>query len=63
MDGTVVFIVVKPVTGQWNGPMRLPVLPNDYRPEYSPWHCIANIQLTKKFNKGIEVYGGYQKPV
>ncbi len=46
------------LTGQWNGPMRLPVLPNDYRPEYSPWHCIANIQLTKKFNKGIEVYGG-----
>lgn len=46
------------LTGQWNGPMRLPVLPNDYRPEYSPWFCIANIQLTKKFDSGIEVYGG-----
>ena len=45
-------------TGKINGPMRLPVLPNDYRPEYSPWYCIANIQLTKKFNKGIEIYGG-----
>lgn len=46
------------LTGKWNGPMRLPVLPNDYRPEYSPWFCIANIQVTKKFNKNLEVYGG-----
>lgn len=46
------------VTGKWNGPMRLPVLPNDYRPEYSPTYCIANIQLTKKFRRGFEVYGG-----
>lgn len=45
-------------TGKWTGPMRLPVLPNDYRPEYSPWFCIANIQLTKKFGNGIELYGG-----
>ena len=45
-------------TGNWNGSMRLPILPNDYRPEYSPWFCIANIQLTKKFNNGIEIYGG-----
>ncbi len=45
-------------TGQWNGPMRLPVLPDDYRPEYSPWFCIANLQLTKKFNNGMELYGG-----
>lgn len=46
------------LTGQWNGPMRLPILPDDYRPGYSPWFCIANIQLTKKFNNGIEIYGG-----
>jgi outer membrane receptor for ferrienterochelin and colicins len=45
-------------TGQFNGPMRLPLQPEDYRPEYSPWFCIANIQLTKKFRKGFEVYGG-----
>lgn len=44
--------------GQWNGPMRLPVLPNDYRPEYSPWHCLMNIQATKKFKFGLEIYGG-----
>ncbi|SJZ68114.1 TonB-dependent receptor [Sediminibacterium ginsengisoli] len=46
------------LTGKWSGPMRLPVLPDDYRPAYSPWFCIANIQLTKKFGNGIELYGG-----
>lgn len=46
------------LTGKWNGPMRLPVLPNDYRPEYSPTYCIANIQVSKKMKKGLEVYGG-----
>lgn len=46
------------LTGKWSGPMRLPVLPNDYRPEYSPWFTVANLQLTKKFGKGMELYGG-----
>jgi len=46
------------LTGNWYGPMRLPILPNDYRPEYSPWFCIANAQLTKKFQYGLEFYGG-----
>ncbi len=46
------------VTGKVNGPMRLPVLPNDYRPEYSPWYCIANVQLTYKRKSGLEFYGG-----
>ena len=45
-------------TGTYTGPMRLPVQPNDYRPEYSPWFTIANIQLTKKFSNGLEIYGG-----
>ncbi|MCW5909090.1 MAG: TonB-dependent receptor [Chitinophagales bacterium] len=44
--------------GQWSGPMRLPVLPNDFRPKYSPWHCLMNIQATKKFNFGLEIYAG-----
>ncbi|MEO6137009.1 MAG: TonB-dependent receptor, partial [Ginsengibacter sp.] len=30
----------------------------DYRPEYSPTFCIANIQITKKWSNGIELYGG-----
>lgn len=46
------------VTGNWYGPMRLPILPNDYRPEYSPWFCITNVQFTKKFNYGLEIYTG-----
>lgn len=46
------------VTGKWDGSMRLPVLPNDYRPEYSPWFCIANLQLTKQLKSGITFYGG-----
>lgn len=50
--------VIIDFTGQWNGPMRLPIEPNDYRDENSPWFCIANIQVTKKFDNGIEVYGG-----
>lgn len=45
-------------TGQWNGPMRLPILPNDFRPEYSPWFCIANIQVTKNLDNGLTFYGG-----
>ncbi|MDV6168864.1 TonB-dependent receptor [Flavobacterium sp. DG1-102-2] len=45
-------------TGNWYGPMRLPILPNDYRPEYSPWFCTANIQFTKKFDYGLEIYCG-----
>lgn len=46
------------LTAKWNGPMRLPVLPDDYRSEYSPLYAIANIQVTKKLNKRIEIYGG-----
>lgn len=46
------------LTGNWNGPMRLPILPDDYRPEYSPWFSIMNLQVTKKLMNGIEIYGG-----
>ncbi len=46
------------LTGKWTGPMRLPILPNDYRPEYSPPFLIANVQLTQKIAKGLELYGG-----
>lgn len=46
------------LTGNWNGPMRLPVVPHDYRPAYSPWYLIANVQLTKKFKNGMEIYAG-----
>jgi outer membrane receptor for ferrienterochelin and colicins len=46
------------LTGRVNGPMYLPVVPDDYRPEKSPWFTIMNFQLTKTFNNGIELYGG-----
>jgi len=46
-------------TGNLYGPMRLPLLsPLDPRREYSPVWSIQNIQLTKKFKKGWELYGG-----
>lgn len=45
------------LTGTWYGKMRLPVLPNDFRPAYSKFHLLANVQVTKTF-KNIEVYGG-----
>lgn len=46
------------LTGQWNGPMRLPVLPGDYRPEYSPWYLLMNLQITKKWTNGMELFAG-----
>jgi outer membrane receptor for ferrienterochelin and colicins len=46
------------LSGRWCGPMRLPILPNDYRPEYSRWFLLANIQITYKTAKGPELYGG-----
>lgn len=45
-------------TGTFNSPMHLPVLPNDPRPELSPWFSIHNLQATKKLKHGIELYAG-----
>ena len=43
---------------QVNGysPMRLPVLPNDYRDEYSNWYFIHQIQGNYEINKQWEVF-------
>ncbi|MBA3662681.1 MAG: TonB-dependent receptor [Bacteroidetes bacterium] len=46
------------LTGNWYGPQRLPILPKDYRPEFSPWFCLLNLQITKAFKKDLEIYGG-----
>jgi outer membrane receptor for ferrienterochelin and colicins len=46
------------LTGRVNGPMYLPVVPNDYRPEKSPWYTIMNFQISKQFMNGLEMYGG-----
>lgn len=45
-------------TGNLNGPMHLPTVPDDYRPERSPWFSIHNVQITKQFKSGLEVYAG-----
>lgn len=46
------------LTGKVFGPQRLPIVPNDFRPEYSPWFTLANLQLTQRIGKKIEVYAG-----
>lgn len=46
------------LTGNWTGPMRLPVQHADPRPGYSPWYAILNLQVTRKLGSGFEVYGG-----
>src|SRR5690606_27709541 len=43
-------------TGRLYGPMHLPVLENDFRPEKSPWFSQDNLQATKKLKHGLEVY-------
>jgi outer membrane receptor for ferrienterochelin and colicins len=46
-------------TGNVYGPMELPTLgPLDERPDRSPWFSTQNIQLTKTFRNGMEIYGG-----
>ena len=36
------------LTGKLTGPMYLPVVPNDYRPQKSPWFAIMNVQVTRR---------------
>ncbi len=50
--------LVADLTGRWYGSMRLPILPDDYRLEYSPAYLLANIQLTYRATKSVEIYGG-----
>lgn len=45
-------------TGQFYGPMRLTIVENDFRPEYSPWYTIANIKVAKKLSNNLELYAG-----
>ncbi|GGB92828.1 TonB-dependent receptor [Dyadobacter sediminis] len=46
-------------TGNIYGPMRLPILSeDDPRARISPVWSLQNIQVTKKFSNGLEIYGG-----
>lgn len=40
------------------GPMRLPILENDFRPEFSDTYAIHNLKLSKSFGKKVELYCG-----
>lgn len=46
------------ITGNWYGPQRLPILPNDYRPQFSPWFCLLNAQVSKTVKDRFEIYAG-----
>lgn len=46
------------LTGRVTGPMELPVVPDDFRPAQSPLYSIINLQITKSFHNGLELYGG-----
>ncbi|MBM3440952.1 MAG: TonB-dependent receptor, partial [Bacteroidetes bacterium] len=46
--------------GRTLSPMRMPVFPNDYRPEMSPWYSILNLQLTKKVGDWLQLVAGVQ---
>lgn len=46
-------------TGKLNGPMALPTYEAPFnRAEVSPWFTHQNVQITKKFDKGWDIYGG-----
>lgn len=45
-------------TGNLVTPMVLATVPDDERPEKSPVYTIQNIQVTKKFKNGIDIYFG-----
>ncbi|MDB5284940.1 MAG: TonB-dependent receptor, partial [Bacteroidota bacterium] len=44
--------------GNLISPMLLSTVPNDFRPSHSTWFTIQNIQVTKKFKNGMEIYAG-----
>lgn len=46
------------LTGKTYSSMRLPVVPNDFREEWSRVFTILNLQLTKKMSSKWEIYGG-----
>jgi outer membrane receptor for ferrienterochelin and colicins len=46
------------ISSSWYGPQRMPVLENDFRPEYAPFFALINGQLSKKLKHHLEIYGG-----
>lgn len=52
-----VWNIVLDYTSQLYSPMKLPVLPNDYRPENSPWFSLHNIQVSKAWKSFTSYLG------
>ncbi|MDB5281754.1 MAG: hypothetical protein JWO06_829, partial [Bacteroidota bacterium] len=46
------------LNGNLVSPMLLATVPNDFRPGKSPWFSLLNVQITKKFRKGVELFAG-----
>ncbi len=46
------------LNGTVTGPQRLAILPKDFRPEFSPWYTILNLQVSKELKNGSELYIG-----
>jgi len=46
------------ITGRVNGPMHLPVVADDYRPDMSPWYALINVQFTRTVTDQLEIYLG-----
>lgn len=46
------------LTGRVTGPMHLPVVPNDERPETSPTFALVNMQFSKIIRNRWELYAG-----
>jgi len=46
------------VTGTTSAPMRLPVLPGDFRPEYSPWYSLLHLQVSMQINDQLGIKAG-----
>lgn len=45
-------------TGLINSPMYLNTVYGDDRAQRSPWYCLMNLQMTKKFKFGLDIYAG-----
>ena len=52
--------IVFDLTARTLSPMRLPVFPQDYRPAFSPWYSILNLQVTHKLGDRLELVAGVQ---
>ena len=46
------------ITGNLYGPMQLPILENDFRPEFSNPFTLLNIKVSKDFSKGFNAFIG-----